>query len=269
MQTAPAQAALLNLHGALEFLDLWKALQDLFEAIVPHDSLIMSVNYVDWRSEFPTKRLWSNHSRIFHEADDWRYVAQDGMAIFQLFLDTHHGIRAYKHSEVVPEPRRIVASPYYRKYMIRYGWRYSAHLLLWKDEEINTAFGLRRRADQGDFTPAEMDALSSIHPHVKVAFDHICRHEEERQRRQLLEGFYRAKPDAVLLLDWNMEPTYASQDALALCAAWNLGRKQARNYTPRAVFVVPQEVKILGASPEAFDQDHCHALLHSHFRLGQ
>jgi len=29
------------------------------------------------------------------------------------------------------------------------------------------------------------------------------------------------------------------------------------------------EVKILGASPEAFDQDHCHALLHSHFRLGQ
>jgi DNA-binding CsgD family transcriptional regulator len=33
-----------------------------------------------------------------------------------------------------------------------------------------------------------------------------------------------------------------SQDALALCAAWNLGAERARNYTPQAVFFVPEEI---------------------------
>jgi len=43
LQAAPAQAALLNLHGALEFTELWTSLQGLFETVVPHDTLVMSV----------------------------------------------------------------------------------------------------------------------------------------------------------------------------------------------------------------------------------
>ena len=242
LQTALAQDALLNLHSALEFTELWGSLQNLFETVVPHDTLVMSVNYLDWRRETSTKRLSSAHSRQPHGDKADRLVAQEGKAFFQPFLDAHQGISAYQHSQLVSDPRKIVTARYYRKYMALYGWRYSAHLLIWNGRGMETSFALRRRADQGDFTPGEMDVLGAVHPHIKVAFDRMRTFEQERQRRRLLESFYRSKPEAVLFLDWNMEPIYASQDALALCAVWNLGRERARNFTPQAVFAIPAEI---------------------------
>lgn len=242
LQTAPAQAALLNLHGALEFTELWSSLQGLFETVVPHDTLVMSVNYLDWRREASTKRLSSANSRRPHGDEADRLVAQEGKAFFQPFLDAHQGVHAYQHSQIVSDPRRIDRTRYYRAYMAHYNWRYSAHLLIWNGRGVETSFALRRRADQGDFTPGEMDVLQAVHPHIKVAFERMKTFEQERQRRRLLESFYRTKPEAVLFLDWNLEPIYASQDALALCAVWNLGRERARNFTPQAVFAIPGEI---------------------------
>lgn len=243
LQAAPAQAALLSLHRALEFGELWESLQGLFETLVPHDTLVMSVNYLDWKREASTKRFSSRNSRRPHDEIANQLVASEGRAFFQPFLDAHHGIPAYQHSQLVSDPRQIGRTAYYRRYMAHYDWRYSAHLLFWHGRGIETSFALRRRAEQGDFTPGEMDVLNAVHPHVKVAFDRMKIFEQERQRRRLLEGFYRAKPDAVLFLDWNLEPIYVSQDALALCAVWNLGRERARNYTPQAVFAIPEEIR--------------------------
>lgn len=242
LQTASAQDALLNLHSALEFGELWSSLQGLFETVVPHDTLVMSVNYLDWRREASTKRLSSVNSRRPHGDEADRLVAREGKAFFQPFLDAHTGLPAYQHSQLFSDPRKVVATPYYRKYMTHYDWRYSAHLLIWNGKGVETSFALRRRAEQGDFTPGEMDVLHAVHPHIKVAFDRMKTFEQERQRRRLLESFYRAKPEAVLFLDWNSAPIYASQDALALCAVWNLGRERARNYTPQAVFAIPAEI---------------------------
>lgn len=242
LQTAPAQDALLNLHSALEFSELWMSLQGLFEAVVPHETLVMSVNYLDWRREASTRRLVSSKSSYVHDPDADRLVAREGHSFFQPFLDAHAGITAYQHSQLVSDPRKIERTPYYQRYMRNYNWRYSAHLLFWHGKGVETSFALRRRAEQGDFTPGEMDVLNAVHPHIKVAFDRMRTFEQERQRRRLLESFYRTKPEAVLFLDWNMEPIYASQDALALCAAWNLGRERARSYTPQAVFTIPKEI---------------------------
>lgn len=241
--SASGQSALLNLHRALEFDELWGALQGLFEELVPHDTLVMSVNYLDWKQETSTRRLSSLRSRHPHTDHANQLVAAEGRAFFQPFLNAHHGIPAYQHSQLVSDPRKIDRQPYYRRYMARYDWRYSAHLLFWQGPGVETSFALRRRAEQGDFTPREMDVLNAVHPHIKVAFDRMKTFEQERQRRRLLEGFYRAKPEAVLFLDWNSEPIYASQDALALCASWNLGTDRARHYTPHAVFVIPEEIR--------------------------
>ena len=243
LQAPRAQTALLNLHGALEFDDLWLSLQGLFETVVPHDTLVMSVNYLDWRQESSTKRLSSKNSRRPHGDEADRLVAQEGRAFFQPFLDVNQGIAAYQHSQLVSDPRKIEAAPYYRRYMQHYDWRYSAHLLFWHGKGVETSFALRRRADQGDFTPVEMDALNAVHPHIKVAFDRMRTFEQERQRRRLLEHFYRAKPEAVLFLDWNLDTIYASQDAMALCAVWTLGRERARSYAPQAVFGIPEEIR--------------------------
>ncbi len=240
--SAPGQSALLNLHRALEFDELWGALQGLFEDLVPHDTLVMSVNYLDWKREASTKRFSSLKSHHPHDDHANQLVAAEGSAFFQPFLDAHHGIPAYQHSQLVSDPRKIDRTAYYRRYMARYDWRYSAHLLFWQGRGIETSFALRRRAEQGDFTPREMETLHAVHPHIKVAFDRMKTFEQERQRRRLLEGFYRAKPEAVLFLDWNLAPIYASQDALALCAVWNLGHDRARHYTPQAVFAIPEEI---------------------------
>ena len=120
LQSAPAQAALLNLHGALEFTELWTSLQGLFETVVPHDTLVMSVNYLDWRREASTKRLSSANSRRPHGDEADRLVAQEGKAFFQPFLEAHPGIPAYQHSQMMSDPRKIVRTPYYRKYMAHY-----------------------------------------------------------------------------------------------------------------------------------------------------
>ncbi len=243
LQTAPAQAALLDLHGALEFPELWTSLQNLLETVVPHDTLVMSVNYLDWRREASTRRLSSLRSRRPHGDEADRLVAAEGKAFFQPFLDAHQGIAAYQHSQIMSDPRKVVHTPYYRRYMQHYDWRYSAHLLFWQGKGVETSFALRRREEQGDFTPVEMSVLNAVHPHIKVAFDRMRTFEQERQRRRLLEGFYRAKPEAVLFLDWNLAPIYVSQDALGLCAAWNLGAERARSYSPQAVFAVPEEIR--------------------------
>lgn len=243
LQAQHAQAALLNLHSALEFGELWGSLQNLFETLVPHDTLVMSVNYLDWKREASTRRFSSLKSHHPHDDHANQLVAAEGQAFFQPFLDAHVGLPAYHHTELVSDPRKIDQTAYYRKYMSHYNWRYSAHLLFWHGKGVETSFALRRRKDQGDFTPVEMDVLNAIHPHVKVAFDRMKTFEQERQRRRLLEGFYRAKPEAVLFLDWNMEPIYVSQDALALCAVWNLGHERARSFTPQAVFAIPEEIR--------------------------
>jgi DNA-binding CsgD family transcriptional regulator len=243
LNNSSAQSALLNLHATLEFSDLWNSLQQLIEVVVPHDTLVMSVNYLDWKRETSTRRFSSVHSSHKHNDEANRMVAQEGPGFFQPFLDSHPNIPVYQHSQLVSDPRQIDRTPYYRRYMRHYDWRYSAHLLFWHGRGVETSFALRRRAEQGDFTPEEMRALQAIHPHIKVAFDRMRTFEQERQRRRLLESFYRAKPEAVLFLDWNLGLNYASQDALALCAVWNLGATRARSYNPQAVFEIPAAIR--------------------------
>jgi DNA-binding CsgD family transcriptional regulator len=242
LHTARAQRVLLGLHRAVAFADLWIALQRLLETLVPHDTLVMSVNYLDWRSESATRRLTSAKSRVIDDEDTARIITVEGRAFFGPFLERHRGIPCYRHTDVMADEKKIPATPYYRRYMVPLGWRYSAHLLFWRGEQVETSFALRRRPDQGDFTNDEMAILRTLHEHVAVAFERVRVFEGERRRRRLLENFYRAKPEAVLFLDWNLAVVYASQEALVLCAAWNFGPERARAFTPQAVFDIPPEI---------------------------
>lgn len=244
MLSAPrAHRAVLGLHRALDFAELWAALQRVFETLVPHDTLVMSVNYLDWRRETTTRRLTSTHSRVIDDKDAARLISSEGKNFFQPFLEANPGIPCYRHTEIMPDhPEKIPDTRYYQRYMLPLGWRYSAHVLFWRDGDVETAFALRRRADQGDFTNAEMDALRALHPQIAVAFERVRRFEGERRRRRLLENYYRAKPEAVLFLGWDLSLLYASQEAIALCAGWNLGPAEARLYTAQAVFAVPAEI---------------------------
>lgn len=245
LSSARAQRVLLGLHRALEFRELWTALQRVFETLVPHDTLVMSVNYVDWRREATTRRLTSDHSRVVDDAEAAKLIVGEGRNFFQPFLEKHPGIPCYHHTEIMPEsPERIPETRYYQRYMIPLGWRYSAHLLFWRDGDVETSFALRRRPDQGDFLPTEMEILRVLHPQIAVAFDRVRVFEGERRRRRLLENFYRPNPEAVLFLDWDMSLLYASQEGLQICAAWNLGPDQARRYTAQAVFAVPSEIQV-------------------------
>lgn len=243
--TSPrAQRAVLGLHRALDFAELWTALQRVFETMVPHDTLVMSVNYVDWRREATTRRLTSANSRIVDDENAAKLIVGEGSKFFQPFLEQNPGIPCYRHTEIMPDqPDKIPETRYYQRYMTPLGWRYSAHLLFWRDGDVETSFALRRRPDQGDFTEVEMGALRTLHPQIAVAFERVRLFEGERRRRRLLENFYRAKPEAVLFLDWDLSLLYASQEGLALCAAWNFGPEEARLYNAQAVFSVPNEIQ--------------------------
>lgn len=243
LQEPAVQAALLDLHSTLKFRDLWCSLQRLFETVAPHDTLVMSVNYLDWRHESSKWRLSSANSRRPHDEETNRMVAGLGSAFFQPFLDARPGIRVYRHSQIVEDPRQITRTPYYRNCMAANGWRYSAHLLLWSGNHIETSVALRRHSSQGDFSDHEMEALSATHPHLEVALRRIRVFEEERQRRRLLERFYRGRPGAVVYLDWEMRVVYASEDAVETFAQLNFGSKASRHLAPRAVFALPAGIE--------------------------
>ena len=234
--------SLLGLHQVVSFADLWPALQRLFETLVPHDTLVMSLNYIDWRQEATPLRLTSANSRVVEHKYATKIVAKEGRKFFGPFLERNAGIPCYKHTQIISSPRAILATPYYKRYMIPSGWRYSAHLLFWRGPEVETSIALRRRANQGDFTDLEMATLHTLHPHIAAAFERTRAFEAERRRRNLLEQYYRTKPEAVLFLDWGLNVLYASQEAIALCVAWNLGPDAARSYTPKAMFSLPPEI---------------------------
>lgn len=236
------ERGLLRLHRAVDFPELWNSLQRLLETVAPHDTMVMSVNYLDWRKEVTSRRLTSANSRVIDDKNAYQLIAGEGSKFFQPFLDQNIGIPCYHHTQVMEDPRKIPQTGFYRRYMTPLGWRYSAHLLFWRGREVETSFALRRRPDQGDFTEDEMACLRGVHPHIAVAFERTRIFEGERRRRRLLERFYRANPEAVLFLDWNLNVLYASQEAIALCAAWNLGPDRARIFTPQAVFAVPPEL---------------------------
>ena len=240
--SARARRVLLGLHRAVDFAELWTALQRVLETIAPHDTLVMSVNYLDWRSESTTRRLSSAKSRIVDPEERASIVKAEGRAFFGPFLERHRGIPCYRHTDVMADAKKIPATPYYKRYMIPLGWRYSAHLLFWRGDQVETSFALRRRPEQGDFTSEEMAMLQTLHPYFVVAFERVRIFEGERRRRRLLENFYRAKPEAVVFLDWNLNAVYASQEALAMCAAWNFGPEKARAFTPQSVFKIPPEI---------------------------
>ena len=241
LHTARAQRVLLGLHRAMDFNGVWIALQRLLETLTPHDTLVMSVNYLDWRRETTTRRLTSAKSRVLADETTSRLVVEEGRHFFQPFLDNNPGITVYQHTQVMA-PEKIPATRYYQRVMTPFGWRYSAHLLFWRETMVETSIALRRRPEQGDFTPVEMDVMRALHPHIAVAFERVKIFEGERRRRRLLENFYRAKPEAVLFLDWDLSALYASQEGMAMCAVWNFGAKRARQYTPADVFKLPPEI---------------------------
>ena len=237
------QKLLLGVHRALEFRELWIALQRVFEATIPHDTLVVSVSYVDWRREATTQRLTSASSRVVDEAEAARLVVDEGRNFFQPFLESHPGIPCYHHTEIMPTaPERIPETRYYQRYMSPNGWRYSAHLLFWKGNNVETSFALRRRPDQGDFTADEMTSLRALHPLIEVAFERVRILEAERRQRRLLETLSRPNPDAVLFLDWDLSLLYGNHEAFGICAEWNLGREEARRFTAQAIFALPPEV---------------------------
>jgi DNA-binding CsgD family transcriptional regulator len=241
LHTARAQRVLLGLHRAMDFNGVWAALQRLFETVTPHDTMVMSVNYVDWRREATTRRLTSAKSRVRNTEELSRLIVDEGRNFFRPFLEKHPGVPVYQHTQVMA-PEKVPASRFYQRVMIPLGWRYSAHLLFWRDGQVETSIALRRRPEQDDFTPVEMDVMRALHPHIAVAFERVKVFEGERRRRRLLENFYRAKPEAVLFLDWDLSALYASQEGMAMCAVWNFGPKRARQYSPADVFKLPPEI---------------------------
>jgi DNA-binding CsgD family transcriptional regulator len=239
---AAEQAAVLEVNKALGVNALWKSLQRLFEDLVPHDSLVMSQGYTDWRKESTTRRLTSARQPLPDDSRLQPLVASEGRSFFQPFLDAHPGIPAYSHRQLLADPKKIPHTRFYKRFMQPLGWRYSAHLLFWRADEVATSFALRRRPEQGDFTPDELERLHSLHPHIGAALDRLEAYEGERRTRMLLESFYRAQPDAVLFLDWNLNVIYATIEAARVCAVWNFGPNEARRYNSQAVFSLPAEV---------------------------
>jgi DNA-binding CsgD family transcriptional regulator len=84
--------------------------------------------------------------------------------------------------------------------------------------------------------------LRELLPLISIAIDRVRRLHRERLYRAVLEDFNRNMPVGLLLLDWELNIIYANTEAIRLIATWNYGLEKSKQYNPREVFKLPEEL---------------------------
>jgi DNA-binding CsgD family transcriptional regulator len=164
------EALLLRLHASIHIHEFWSALLPILDAFLPHDACVAYLEYVDYATTWHASRILAtpNARRSREWLQRWREVNM--MPAFAL---ANPGLKVYRLSEVVPDRRRLRESEFFRRYMAAEGWYYCASSLFWRADRLASEIAIRRTAEQGDFTAAEMATLQRLHPHLETTLQRL------------------------------------------------------------------------------------------------
>jgi DNA-binding CsgD family transcriptional regulator len=164
------ESLLLRLHSTIDIHDFWGAVRSILDTFVPHDACVAYLNYVDYSKTWNASRILATPNA--RKPREWLQGRRD-VNMMPAFALSNPGIRLYRLSQVVPDPRRLRESEFFRRYMAPEGWYYSVSSLFWEGDRLASEIAIRRTAQQGDFTSAEMALLDRLHPHIETALQRL------------------------------------------------------------------------------------------------
>ena len=233
-------ARLLRLHAANDIPQFWTALQALLGATIPHDALIVYLNFLDFETSWQATEILATPNA--QRPTKWFQNRRQVDMTPRFVLAQPKKIKIYRLSDVVPDQSELRRSAFFKEFLEPFGWHHLAVALYWRGEHVGSQIAIRRTAKQGDLSAKEVALLEAVHPHIETVLNRLLAYEEERARRRWLEAFNHHLPFALLFLNWEMKSLYVNQAGLEQCSSWNFGPAKARAYQPRAVFSPPAEV---------------------------
>lgn len=164
------EALLLRLHASIDIHRFWTALLSILDEFLPHDACVAYLDYVDFARTWDAWRILATPNA--HRSREWLQRRRE-VNMMPAYVLSNPGIKLYRLSEVVPDPRRLRDSEFFRRYMAAEGWYYSASALFWDADRLASEIVIRRTAEQGDFTMREMALLQRLHPHLQTTLQRL------------------------------------------------------------------------------------------------
>jgi DNA-binding CsgD family transcriptional regulator len=164
------ESLLLRLHASIDIHEFWSALLSIFAEFVPHDACVAYLEYVDYTKTWDASRILSTPNA--RRSRQWLERRRE-VNMMPAFALSHPGLKLYRLSQVVPDPRQLRESEFFRRYMAAEGWYYSASALFWEADRLVSEIVIRRTAEQGDFTAREMALLQRLHPHLETTLQRL------------------------------------------------------------------------------------------------
>jgi len=233
------QSRILRLHGSTEVSAFWSATQAILRDTVPNNATVAYLDFLDHPKTWKSARILSSPNASVPV--DW-FERRWKMDFTIPFIHSHQGIKLFRFSDIIQDPAELRRSEYFREFFEPYGWHHTAVLGFWNRRQLSSAVVIRRTKDQGEFKPAEIEFLKKLHPHINTVLRRLIpSHKDQAKLRWLMESAQDI-PEALMFLDWNLELLHGNSEALAQCAVWNFGSREARAYNPRQVFRIPEEI---------------------------
>jgi DNA-binding NarL/FixJ family response regulator len=164
------ESLLLRLHASIDIREFWSALLSILGEFVPHDACVAYLDYVDFTKTWDASCILATPNA--RRSREWLQRRRD-VNMMPAFALSHPGIKLYRLSEVEPDPLRLRASEFFRRYMAAEGWYYSASSLFWDAERLASEIAIRRTPEQGDFTARDMALLQRLHPHLETTLQRL------------------------------------------------------------------------------------------------
>lgn len=202
------ESLLLRLHATIDVREFWNAVRSILDESIPHDACVVYVGYVDFSKTWDASRILATPNA--RKPRQWLQSRRE-VNMMPAFTLSNPGIKIYRLSEVVPDPRRLRESEFFRRYMAPEGWYYSVSSLFWEGGRLASEIAIRRTAEQGDFTPQEMALLHRLHPHIETALQRLSAVEKRANCTEALQA-NDAAMDGDSMPSWSSELTVAERE---------------------------------------------------------
>ncbi len=227
---------LLGLHAANEVRPLWKAMRDLLQAAAPSHRVTLYLGHIgmgDARMVFTDPAI--------ENASKW-YAERGTDSPFNEFILKHRRLQHYRFRDVLPPRAEFLKTAFARRVAKAEGWDKGVSFLFWDKSGVKAMFSLYRSSRQTEYTDGEMALLERLYPFLEIAIDRVATAQSERQLRRGLEDFNKRIPIGLILLDWDLRPLFANEEAQQKSILWQQGTSDSRAFNVRDVFAVPDEL---------------------------
>ncbi len=204
---------LLDLHGACDGTQLWKACRKLLERCFAHHFVAIGFSF---RGDEPMtiKRGKPAPDR----SPEWWARNMAEHPLMDILIRKPYPTIIRITDQIPPDEIRV--HPYYKEFIEPEGWFYSVGVFPRDGDRLMGLLTVNRREDQGDFTEEEMDRFERLYPHFRTAFRRVSEIQNDYASRFSMATMLSRIPLAVAIVSHVGEINFINDAARRACMEW-------------------------------------------------